>query len=316
MKIALTGASGLIGTQLMDALLRDGHELTQFSRPNSAPAASKASGAGAGVDAGAATSAVRRASWDPSRKLIDSSALEGIDAVIHLAGVGIADSRWTPQQKDRILTSRTLGTSLLATALAAMDQPPAVLLSGSAIGYYGEHGDEILDESGTPGSDFTARVCIDWEAAAQPAVDAGIRVALLRTGIVQSTEGGALAKQLPFFKLGLGGKVGSGKQYISWISIEDEVRAIQFLLTHELAGAVNLTAPEPVTNAEYTKILGGVLHRPTTILPITGPRLLFGKELADSLLLTSSRVVPAALLEAGFTFSYPELEPALAALLA
>ncbi len=312
MKIALTGASGLIGTQLMDALLRDGHELTQFSRPNSAPAASKASG----VDAGAAASVVRRASWDPSRKLIDSSALEGIDAVIHLAGVGIADSRWTPQQKDRILTSRTLGTSLLATALAAMDQPPAVLLSGSAIGYYGEHGDEILDESGTPGSDFTARVCIDWEAAAQPAVDAGIRVALLRTGIVQSTEGGALAKQLPFFKLGLGGKVGSGKQYISWISIEDEVRAIQFLLTHELAGAVNLTAPEPVTNAEYTKILGGVLHRPTTILPITGPRLLFGKELADSLLLTSSRVVPAALLEAGFTFSYPELEPALAALLA
>jgi uncharacterized protein (TIGR01777 family) len=310
MKIALTGASGLIGTQLMDALLRDGHELTQFSRPNSAPASTKASGAGA------AASVVRQASWDPSRKLIDSSALEGIDAVIHLAGVGIADTRWTRQQKDRILTSRTLGTSLLATALAAMDQPPAVLLSGSAIGYYGEHGDEILDESGTPGSDFTARVCIDWEAAAQPALDAGIRVAFLRTGIVQSTEGGALAKQLPFFKLGLGGKVGSGKQYISWISIEDEVRAIQFLLTHELSGAVNLTAPEPVTNAEYTKILGGVLHRPTTILPITGPRLLFGKELADSLLLTSSRVVPAALLEAGFTFSYPELEPALAALLA
>ncbi|MCX6523441.1 MAG: TIGR01777 family oxidoreductase [Actinobacteria bacterium] len=312
MKIALTGASGLIGTQLMDALLRDGHELTQFSRPNSAPAARKDSGAGAG----AAASVVRQASWDPSRKLIDASELEGIEAVIHLAGVGIADSRWTAQQKDRILTSRTLGTSLLATALAAMDQPPAVLLSGSAIGYYGEHGDEILDESGTPGSDFTARVCIDWEAAAQPAVDAGIRVAFLRTGIVQSTEGGALAKQLPFFKLGLGGKVGSGKQYISWISIEDEVRAIQFLLTHELAGAVNLTAPEPVTNSEYTKILGGVLHRPTTILPITGPRLLFGKELADSLLLTSSRVVPAALLEAGFTFSYPELEPALAALLA
>lgn len=312
MKIALTGASGLIGTQLMEALLRDGHELTQFSRPNSAPASRKDAGAGAG----AAASVVRKASWDPSRKLIDASALEGIDAVIHLAGVGIADSRWTPQQKDRILTSRTLGTSLLATALAAMDQPPAVLLSGSAIGYYGEHGDEILDESGTPGSDFTARVCIDWEAAAQPAVDAGIRVAFLRTGIVQSTEGGALAKQLPFFKLGLGGKVGSGKQYISWISIEDEVRAIQFLLTNELAGAVNLTAPEPVTNAEYTKILGGVLHRPTTILPITGPRLLFGKELADSLLLTSSRVVPAALLEAGFTFSYPELEPALAALLA
>ncbi|CAB4530183.1 unannotated protein [freshwater metagenome] len=311
MKIALTGASGLIGTQLIDALLHDGHELTQFTRPSSSPAANAAA-------TGSADSSplIRQASWDPARKLIDASALIGVEAVIHLAGVGIADTRWTAQQKDRILTSRTLGTSLIAATMAAMDQPPAVLLSGSAIGYYGEHGDEVLDESGSPGSDFTARVCIDWEAAAQPAVDAGIRVAFLRTGIVQSTEGGALAKQLPFFKLGLGGKVGSGKQYISWISIQDEVRAIQFLLTHELSGPINLTAPEPVTNAEYTKILGGVLHRPTTILPITGPRLLFGRELADSLLLTSSRVVPAALLEAGFSFDYPELEPALSALLA
>lgn len=312
MKIALTGASGLIGTQLIEALLRDGHELIQFTRPNSSRAAANTA---ATATADPATQ-IRQASWDPARKHIDASALIGVDAVIHLAGVGIADSRWTAQQKDRILTSRTLGTSLIAATMAAMDQPPAVLLSGSAIGYYGEHGDEVLDESGSAGSDFTARVCIDWEAAAQPAVDADIRVAYLRTGIVQSTEGGALAKQLPFFKLGLGGKVGSGKQYISWISIQDEVRAIQFLLTHELSGPINLTAPEPVTNAEYTKILGGVLHRPTTILPITGPRLLFGRELADSLLLTSSRVVPAALLEAGFSFDYPELEPALSALLA
>ncbi|MEX0767839.1 MAG: TIGR01777 family oxidoreductase [Microthrixaceae bacterium] len=299
MKIALTGASGLIGTQLIQALQSSGHELTQFSRPSSVQPAPK----------------IRQATWDPSRQLIDATALEGIDAVIHLAGVGIADSRWTPEQKDKILTSRTLGTSLIAKTMAAMDNPPAVLLSSSAIGYYGEHGDEILDESGSPGSDFTAKVCIDWEAAAQPAVDAGIRVALLRTGIVQSTEGGALAKQLPFFKLGLGGKVGSGKQYISWISIEDEIRAIEFLLTKELSGPVNLTAPEPVTNAEYTKILGGVLHRPTTILPITGPRLLFGRELADSLLLTSSRVVPAALLDAGFSFEQPDLKSALTALL-
>ena len=312
MKIALTGASGLIGTQLIEALLRDGHELIQFTRPNSSRAAANTA---ATATADSATQ-IRQASWDPARKHIDASALIGVEAVIHLAGVGIADSRWTAQQKDRILTSRTLGTSLIAATMAAMDQPPAVLLSGSAIGYYGEHGDEVLDESGSAGSDFTARVCIDLEAAAQPAVDAGIRVAYLRTGIVQSTEGGALAKQLPFFKLGLGGKVGSGKQYISWISIQDEVRAIQFLLTHELSGPINLTAPEPVTNAEYTKILGGVLHRPTTILPITGPRLLFGRELADSLLLTSSRVVPAALLEAGFSFDYPELEPALSALLA
>jgi len=331
MKIALTGASGLIGTQLIQALQRDGHELTQFSRPNSAPpttgrtatsstdtSSTDTSSTGSSSTEASSSLApqIRRATWDPSRHLIDATALEGIDAVIHLAGVGIADSRWTAQQKDRILTSRTLGTSLLAKTMAAMDNPSAVLLSGSAIGYYGEHGDEILDETGSPGSDFTAKVCIDWEAAAQPAVEAGIRVAFLRTGIVQSTEGGALAKQLPFFKLGLGGKVGSGRQYISWISIEDEVRAIQFLLTNELSGPVNLTAPEPVTNAEYTKILGGVLHRPTRILPITGPRLLFGRELADSLLLTSTRVVPAALVDAGFSFEYPELGGALAALLA
>jgi uncharacterized protein (TIGR01777 family) len=235
--------------------------------------------------------------------------------VVHLAGVGIADSRWTDEQKDRILTSRTAGTTLLAETLAALSSPPRALLSGSAIGFYGDRGDAEIDETVGAGDDFPARVCVQWEQCAQAAVDAGIRVAFLRTGIVQSTEGGALAKQLPFFKLGLGGKVGSGRQWISWISIDDEVRAIRFLVDADVSGPVNLVAPNPVTNAEYTKTLGGVLRRPTTILPITGPRLLYGRELADSLLLTSQRVVPAALTAAGFEFTHPDLRGALQDLL-
>jgi uncharacterized protein (TIGR01777 family) len=191
-----------------------------------------------------------------------------------------------------------------------------VLLSGSAIGYYGDHGDSIIDETASAGDDFPARVCIQWEAAAAAAVEAGIRVAYLRTGVVQATEGGALAKQLPFFRLGLGGRAGSGKQYVSWITLDDEVRAIRFLLDHDVSGPVNLVAPEPVTNGEYTKALGSALHRPTTILPMIGPRLLYGKELADSLLLTSQRIVPEVLLSAGFTFDHPRIDGALAAVLA
>ena len=302
MKIAITGASGLIGSLLVPALLAEGHELTVFTRPGSRSERG---------DPG-----VRHATWDPSAGVIERDAIDGQDAVIHLAGVGIADSRWTPAQKDRILSSRTEGTGLIARTIRDAAVPPPVLLSASAIGYYGDQGDRIVDESGPAGDDFTARVCIEWEGAAQPAIDGGARVTFLRTGIVQSTEGGALAKQLPFFKLGLGGKVGSGRQYVSWVSIVDEIRAIQFLLDHDVSGPVNLTAPEPVTNATYTKALGRAVHRPTTILPITGPRLLYGRELADTLLLTSARVVPAALLEAGFEFRFPELDAALADLLA
>lgn len=297
MDIAVTGSTGLIGTELVAALQGDGHRVLRLVRPDS-------------TDAGSDTAA-----WDPARGTIDAAALEGIDAVVHLAGVGIADSRWTEQQRQRILGSRTSGTTLLASTLASLQQPPSVLLSGSAIGYYGDHGDQVIDESTGAGDDFPARVCVQWEACAQPAVDSDIRVAFLRTGIVQSTKGGALAKQLPFFKLGLGGKVGSGRQWISWISIDDEVAAIRFLLDHDVSGPVNLVAPEPVTNSEYTKTLGSVLHRPTTILPITGPRLLYGRELADSLLLTSQRVAPAALQQAGFEFSQPTLRGALEDLL-
>lgn len=298
MDIAVTGSTGLIGTRLVRALEGDGHRVLRMVRPDSA---------GAGPDT---------AAWDPSHGTIDDGALEGIGAVVHLAGVGIADSRWTDEQKGRIMASRTSGTTLLADTLAGLSSPPAVLLSGSAIGYYGDHGDDTIDEATGPGDDFPARVCVQWETCARPAAAAGIRVAYLRTGIVQATEGGALAKQLPFFKLGLGGKVGSGRQWVSWISIDDEVRAIQFLLDHDVSGPVNLVAPEPVTNAEYTKALGGVLHRPTTILPITGPRLLYGRELADSLLLTSQRVAPSVLTAADFEFSHPDLRGALEDLLA
>lgn len=288
MRVAVTGASGLIGTALITSLEHDGHDVLRLQRGTH---------------------------WDPTTGTADSAAFEGLDAVVHLGGVGIADSRWTAAQKGRILTSRTAGTTLLASTLAGLDAPPEVLLSGSAIGYYGDHGDSIIDETASAGDDFPARVCIEWEACTAAAEQAGIRVAHLRTGVVQATEGGALAKQLPFFRLGLGGRSGNGRQYLSWITLADEVRAIRFLLDHEIAGPVNLVAPEPVTNAEYTKALGSVLHRPTTILPMTGPRLLYGRELADSLLLTSQRVVPSVLVEAGFSFEQPELRGALESLL-
>ncbi|MFZ4517347.1 MAG: TIGR01777 family oxidoreductase [Microthrixaceae bacterium] len=297
MDIAVTGSTGLIGTRLVRDLTAEGHRVLRLVRPGSASA---------GGDT---------ATWDPAGGTIDGAALEGIDAVVHLAGEGIAEKRWTDEQKARILSSRTEGTGLLARTLASLDRPPAVFLSGSAIGYYGDTGDRPTDESGPAGDDFPARVCVEWEAAAAPAVEAGLRVVYLRTGIVLDSDGGALARQLPFFRFGLGGRAGSGRQYLSWITLRDEVRAIRFLLGAGPAGPVNLTAPEPVTNAEFTKGLGRVLGRPTTILPMFGPRLLFGRELADSLLLTSQRVVPAALEAAGFTFEDPELEGALRAVL-
>jgi uncharacterized protein (TIGR01777 family) len=297
MDIAVTGSTGLIGTHLVRDLERGGHRVLRLVRPESA---------GSGSDT---------AAWDPARGTIDADSLDGIDAVVHLAGVGIADARWTEEQKGRILTSRTAGTTLLAATLAGLDRPPSVFLSGSAIGYYGDHGDREIDESTGAGDDFPARVCVQWEACAQPAMDAGIRTAFLRTGIVQALEGGALAKQLPFFKMGLGGRAGSGRQWFSWISIVDEIAAIRFLLDHEVSGPVNLVAPTPVTNAEFTTTLGSVLKRPTTILPMFGPRLLYGRELADSLLLTSQRVLPRALLDAGFEFAQPELRGALEDLL-
>ena len=301
MRIAVTGSSGLIGTRLVDDLRADGHQVLRLVRPQSS------------TEGGHRDDAT--VEWDPRAGTIDAAALEGLDAVVHLAGVGIGDARWTTDRKAQILTSRTESTSLLARTLAKLDAPPKVLLSSSAVGFYGDTGDRITDESGPPGDDFPARVCQAWERGTAPAEQAGLRVAHLRTGVVQATQGGALARQLPFFRLGMGGRSGSGRQYLSWITLDDELRAIRFLLDHEVEGPVNLVAPEPVTNGEYARTLGHVLHRPTTIIPMFGPRLLFGRELADSLLLVSQRVVPAKLLEAGFDFEHPELDAALHALL-
>ena len=297
MDIAITGASGFIGTALARSLQANGHRVLPVVRR----------------DGGADT--VR---WDPAAGTIDAGALDGLDAVVHLAGEGIASGPWTAAQRTRIAASRQAGTELLAGALAGLQRPPATLLSGSAIGYYGDRGDELLPETASPGEDFLAEVCIAWERATAPAEAAGIRVAHLRTGIVLDPSGGALAKQLPLFKLGLGGRAGRGTQWMSWITLADEVRAIRFALEHdELRGPVNLAAPAPVTNAAFTDALGTALHRPTFL---TIPRLVRHLpagvgDLLGSLLFVSQRVVPDALETAGFRFEHPELAGALASML-
>lgn len=297
MKIAISGASGLIGTALARSLRLDGHEALPLVRR---PVAD-------GEDA------VR---WDPSAGTIDAAALEGVDGVVNLSGAGIGDKRWTDDYKREVLESRTKSTDLLARTIAGLDRPPAVFVSGSAMGIYGDTGDTAVTEESPPGHDFLADVCTHWEAAAAPAVDAGIRVTFPRTGIVLSPNGGALAKLLPLFKFGVGGRMGSGKQWWSWISLDDEVGALRWLLDHDIAGPVNLTAPEPVTNREMTKVLGAVLHRPTLLpVPSFGPKLLLGGELAEALLFTSQRVLPAVLTEQGYPFAHPTLEVALRALL-
>jgi uncharacterized protein len=298
MRIAVSGSTGLIGTRLVQDLRAGGNEVLRMVRPETTD--------GADGDV---------VEWDPARRTIDRDRLEGLDAVVHLAGTGIGDSRWTEDRKRTIMRSRVDGTTLLASTLAKLDSPPGVLLSASGVGYYGDTDGHITDESGPVGDDFPAGVCKAWEAAAAPAEVAGIRVINLRTGVVQAAEGGALAKQLPFFRFGLGGRFGSGEQYLSWITLDDEIRAIRFLIESDLSGPVNLVSPEPTTNSDYTRALGRVLGRPTTIIPMIGPRLLFGRELADSLLLISQRVVPRALLDAGFTFQQPQIEGALRSVL-
>lgn len=296
MRIAVTGSTGLIGKALLSHLRDNGHETVALVRrtPQSAS----------------------EVQWDPTRGTLNAKDLEGVQGVVHLAGAGIGDKRWTDSYKKEILESRTKSTALLATRLTELEQKPTVFLSGSAIGIYGPRDGEVLGEDASHGNTFLANVCEEWERAASPAVTAGIRTAFLRTGIVLSPKGGALKKQLPLFKIGAGGKFGNGKQWQSWISITDEVRAITHLLTSTLAGAVNLTAPTPVTNAEFTKTLAKVLHKPAFMaIPPIGPKLLLGSELADALLFTGQRVVPNALLADGFRFSHSTLEEALRNLL-
>ncbi len=281
MRVAVTGASGLIGSHLVRSLEADGHQVTRVVRR-------EATGPG-------------EVGWDPREGTIDAAGLEGHDAAVHLAGAGLGDHRWTNGYKATVLDSRVAGTSLLAETLASLDRPPAVLASGSAIGYYGDRGDEELTEESAPGTGFLAEVVQAWEAAAAPARQAGVRVAFLRSGVVQSPDGGALKRLLLPFKLGLGGRIGSGRQWLSWVAIDDEVGAIRHVLaTESVAGPVNLTAPNPVTNAEYTRTLGRVLHRPTVVpTPTPALQLLLGRELVSEMLLGGQRVVPAVLRASG-----------------
>ncbi|HXG41791.1 MAG TPA: TIGR01777 family oxidoreductase [Dehalococcoidia bacterium] len=289
MRVLVAGASGLIGSHLVPALEREGHEVVRLGRR---PGASDFV-------------------WDPLRGELDARALEGVEAVVHLAGENIGQ-RWTRERKERIWRSRVEGARLLAEAIAASPAPPRVFLSASATGYYGDRGDEPLDEGAAPGRGFLAELCQAWEQASQAAASAGTRVVNPRIGVVLTARGGALARLLPLFRLGLGGSLGSGRQYMSWVDLEDLVEALLFLLSQEeMTGAVNVTSPNPITNAEFTRTLARVLGRPAFLrVPAFALRLLLG-EMAQEALLSGQRVLPARLQAAGFRFRYPELEASL-----
>lgn len=293
MKIFLTGASGLVGSALRDAFTRDGHSIV---------------------------CAVRRAArgdaevaWDPARGELDARRLEGIDAVIHLAGENIAAGRWSESRKKAIVESRTSSTKLVAETIAALPSKPRVFLSASAVGFYGNRGDELLDEGSAMGEGFLATTCRDWEAETRYAQRAGIRTVQMRFGMILSRQGGALAKMLLPFRLGLGGRLGNGAQYVSHVALADVVAVVRFLLGNEhVAGAVNVVTPNPVTNAEFTRALGRALRRPTIFpVPAFAIRALLG-ELGERLLLEGQRVRPKRLLDAGFTFQAPTIDAALA----
>jgi len=292
MHILLTGASGLIGSALAPFLASGGHKVTKLSR-----AASPASGANAW--------------WNPAKGQIDFGGVGDLEAVIHLAGEPLG-GRWSPTKKQRIRDSRVSGTRSLSAALVRLPRLPKVLVCASATGFYGSRGDELLDEQCPSGTGFLAEVCRAWEAATAPAAEGGIRVVNLRIGVVLSSKGGALARMLPAFRLGLGGKLGKGAQYWSWIAMEDLLGAIHHtLLNQNLRGALNAVSPHPVTNEEFTRTLGAVLRRPAfCALPAFALKLLFG-ELAEALLLAGARVRPARLEQTGFGFRFPGLGEAL-----
>ena len=297
MRVAISGASGLIGSALTPALTAAGHEVRPLVRPGR-------------------TRPGRAIAWDPEVGSLDLGALDGIDAVVHLAGESIA-SRWTDERKRRIRESRVKGTRLVAEGVARLAKTPSVLVSASGVGIYGPRGAEPLDETAASGTGFLADVCRAWEAAADPARAAGIRVVHPRFGMVLSEKGGALAKLLTPFRLGVAGTVGRGDQYMSWISLDDAIGVLQRALeTSELSGPVNTVAPIPVTNREFTRTLGGVLSRPTVLpMPAFAAGLVFG-EMAQELLLSGQRVVPARLGAIGFRFRHPDLTAALRSILA
>ena len=297
MKILVSGSHGLVGSALIKSLIQDGHEVVRLVRRQ-------------------ASSGAPEIEWHPDQDRLDAQQLEGLDAVIHLAGESIASGRWTDEKKRTIRDSRVKGTTLLSKTLAQLTRPPSVFLSASAIGYYGSRGDEVLTETSKPGDDFLASVCVEWEQATRAASEKGIRTVNARFGIILDAHGGALAQMLTPFRMGIGGRVGDGRQWMSWIALADVVAGLKFLLESETArGPVNFVAPNPVTNAAFTRTLGRVLSRPTFFpIPAFGVRLAFG-EMGDALLLGSQRVEPAVLKDKGFPFEWPTLEAALRRLL-
>ncbi|WP_371671990.1 TIGR01777 family oxidoreductase [Streptomyces sp. NBC_00289] len=294
-RIAVAGASGLIGGALVRSLTADGHAVVRLVRR--------------------APRAEDEVRWDPERRYVDTAGLAGCDAVVNLAGAGVGSRRWTDAYKARIRSSRVLGTATLAEAVASLDVPPRVFVNGSAIGIYGETGDRAVDEDAPPGDGFLPTVCVEWEAAAAPARKAGVRTAFARTGLVVAREGGAWGRLFPLVKAGLGGRMGDGRQYWSFVSLHDEVAAIRHLIdTDGLSGPFNLTAPQPLTNREITEAMGRVLRRPTAFtVPAPVLRAALGEMAGD--VLGSQRVLPMRLLESGFTFAFPEIEGAIRAAL-
>ena len=297
MRILVSGSHGLVGKALINSLTSDGHEIVRLVR-------GKPSGA-------------TEIEWHPNQEKIDPARFEGIDAVVHLAGESIASGRWTDAKKRAIRDSRVKGTAVLSDALARLSRPPSVFVSASAIGYYGNRGDELLTEKSAPGDDFLASVCVEWENATIPTIEKGIRTVHARFGIILDAKEGALAKMLTPFRMGIGGRIGDGKQWMSWIDIEDVVNGLKSLMgDSSVNGPVNFVAPNAVTNAQFTKALGRALSKPTLFpVPAFGARLAFG-EMADALLLSSARVKPGVLEENGFVFRWPLLEDALMHLLA
>ncbi|WP_317442946.1 TIGR01777 family oxidoreductase [Streptomyces collinus] len=294
-RIAVAGASGLIGSALVRSLTADGHEVVRLVRR-------------APRDAG-------EVRWDPERQQVDAEGLAGCDAVVNLAGAGIGDRRWTPEYKRLVRDSRVLGTAALAEAVASLDTPPRVFVNGSAMGFYGDTGDRAVDEDAPPGDGFLPSLCVEWEEATAPVQEAGVRTVLVRTGLVVAREGGAWGKLFPLFRAGLGGRMGDGRQFWSYIALHDEVAAIRHLIDHDtLSGPFNLTAPRPLTNREVTEAMGRVLRRPTLFaVPAPVLRSVLGEMAGE--VLGSARVVPKRLLESGFAFAFPEVDDAIRAAL-
>ncbi|MEV0936489.1 TIGR01777 family oxidoreductase [Streptomyces phaeochromogenes] len=292
-RIAVAGASGLIGSALVRSLTADGHEVVRLVRRT--------------------PRAKDEVEWDPERQYVDAAGLVGCDAVVNLAGAGIGDHRWTDEYKRRIRDSRLLGTAALAEAVASLDRPPRIFLNGSAMGVYGDTGERAVDESSPPGIGFLPSLCVEWEEAAAPAEEAGVRTVFARTGLVVAAKGGAWGRLFPLFKAGLGGRMGDGRQYWSYIALHDHVAALRYLIDSEsLSGPFNLTAPEPLTNREITAAMGRVLHRPAVFaVPAPVLKIVLG-EMAQEVL-GSQRVVPTRLLESGFTFAFPGIEEAIRA---